>query len=93
MQLWRFLLDLLTDARRRSVIRWQFGPDCAEGEFVMAEPEAVARLWGETKKKVGGAVPCHCLGTLSITTQQKDMHHPFSWVGFVNAQGCLQYFF
>ena len=50
-QLWRFLLDLLTDARRRSIIKWQFGPNCADGEFVMLEPEEVAKAWGETKKK------------------------------------------
>ena len=42
-QLWRFLLDLLTDSRRRSIIKWQFGPNCADGEFVMLEPESVAR--------------------------------------------------
>ena len=50
-QLWRFLLDLLTDSRRRSIIKWQFGPNCADGEFVMLEPEEVAKAWGETKKK------------------------------------------
>ena len=50
-QLWRFLLDLLTDSRRRGIIRWQFGANCVDGEFVMLEPESVARLWGETKKK------------------------------------------
>jgi hypothetical protein len=35
----------------RSVIRWSLGSGCHEGEFVMSEPEAVAKLWGQQKGK------------------------------------------
>lgn len=76
VQLWRFLLDILTDYRYRydpksvkgvcsysgwssknhflnyrDIIRWSFGEGCREGEFIMTEPEGVARLWGQQKGK------------------------------------------
>jgi len=47
IQLWQFLLELLTDAAFREVIQW-IGE---EGEFELVNPEAVARLWGERKCK------------------------------------------
>ncbi len=47
VQLWQFLLELLTDKEHRSVIRWEGD----EGEFKLHEPEEVARLWGERKGK------------------------------------------
>jgi len=47
IQLWQFLLELLTDGAFRQVIRWVGD----EGEFQFMNPEAVARLWGERKSK------------------------------------------
>ncbi|GBP00906.1 DNA-binding protein Ets97D [Eumeta japonica] len=47
IQLWQFLLELLTSAEYFDVIRW-YGPD---GEFKLLEPERVARLWGARKHK------------------------------------------
>lgn len=47
VQLWQFLLDLLTDASYRSVIFW-IGND---GEFKLNDPELVAQLWGQRKGK------------------------------------------
>ena len=36
----------------RKIIRWSLGEGCHDGEFVMSEPEGVARLWGQQKGKV-----------------------------------------
>ncbi|XP_046658690.1 DNA-binding protein Ets97D isoform X2 [Homalodisca vitripennis] len=47
VQLWQFLLDLLTDKNHREVIQW-LG---AEGEFKLMNPERVAHLWGLRKNK------------------------------------------
>ncbi|XP_053622193.1 DNA-binding protein Ets97D [Plodia interpunctella] len=47
IQLWQFLLELLTSADHYSAIRWH-GVD---GEFKLLEPERVARLWGARKHK------------------------------------------
>lgn len=47
IQLWQFLLELLTDRSAREVIQW-LGD---EGEFKLINPEAVAQLWGERKHK------------------------------------------
>lgn len=47
IQLWQFLLELLTSAEYFDIIRWH-GPD---GEFKLLEPERVARLWGARKHK------------------------------------------
>lgn len=47
IQLWQFLLELLTDADQRDCIQWQ---GC-EGEFKLINPENVARLWGQRKNK------------------------------------------
>jgi len=47
IQLWQFLLELLTDKEHRRVIQWQ-GID---GEFKLVEPEIVAQLWGARKNK------------------------------------------
>ncbi|XP_041971177.1 DNA-binding protein Ets97D-like [Aricia agestis] len=47
VQLWQFLLELLTSAEYFDVIRWH-GSD---GEFKLLEPERVARLWGRRKHK------------------------------------------
>lgn len=48
IQLWQFLLDILTDKEHRNVIQWIDG---YEGEFKLNEPEKVANLWGERKNK------------------------------------------
>lgn len=47
IQLWQFLLELLTDKEHRDVIQW-LGDD---GEFKLINPEVVAQLWGERKNK------------------------------------------
>ena len=47
IQLWQFLLELLTDRSAREVIQW-LGD---EGEFKLINPEAVAQLWGARKHK------------------------------------------
>lgn len=47
IQLWQFLLDLLTDYEYSSVIQW-ISPD---GEFRFIDPEHVAKLWGIRKNK------------------------------------------
>jgi GA-binding protein transcription factor alpha len=47
IQLWQFLLELLTDKEHRDVIYW-LG---SEGEFKLHNPEMVAQLWGERKNK------------------------------------------
>lgn len=48
IQLWQFLLDILTDKEHRNIIQWIDG---YEGEFKLNEPEKVASLWGERKNK------------------------------------------
>ncbi|KAB7498983.1 DNA-binding protein D-ETS-3 [Armadillidium nasatum] len=47
IQLWQFLLELLSDATNASVITWEG----TGGEFKIKEPEEVARRWGERKSK------------------------------------------
>lgn len=47
IQLWQFLLELLTDAECREFIQW-VGND---GEFKLNNPEGVAQLWGLRKNK------------------------------------------
>lgn len=47
IQLWQFLLELLTDKENREVIHWQGD----EGEFKLSNPEIVAQLWGARKNK------------------------------------------
>lgn len=47
IQLWQFLLELLTDREHRDAIRWVG----TEGEFKLNQPEAVAQLWGARKNK------------------------------------------
>ena len=45
VQIWQFLLELLTDKEHRNKIHW-IGD---EGEFELKNPEAVAELWGIRK--------------------------------------------
>lgn len=47
IQLWQFLLELLTDKEYRNEIQWVG----TEGEFKLNQPEAVAQLWGARKNK------------------------------------------
>ena len=47
IQLWQFLLELLTDKEHKNAIQW-VGHD---GEFKLSQPEAVAQLWGARKNK------------------------------------------
>lgn len=47
VQLWQFLLEILTDCEHTDVIEWVG----TEGEFKLTDPDRVARLWGEKKNK------------------------------------------
>jgi GA-binding protein transcription factor alpha len=47
IQLWQFLLEILTDREHRDKIQW-LG---TTGEFKLSNPELVAQLWGERKNK------------------------------------------
>ncbi|ELK02711.1 ETS translocation variant 3 [Pteropus alecto] len=48
IQLWHFILELLQKEEFRHVIAWQQGE---YGEFVIKDPDKVARLWGRRKCK------------------------------------------
>ncbi|KAK2709323.1 DNA-binding protein Ets97D-like isoform X2 [Artemia franciscana] len=50
VQLWQFLLDLLTSWEHRWAITWVPDKGC-EGEFILLDPERVAELWGSKKNK------------------------------------------
>lgn len=45
LQLWPFLIELLTNKEAKSLIRWVG----FEGEFEFLDPEQVARMWGQQK--------------------------------------------
>ncbi|KAI0225050.1 GA-binding protein alpha chain [Lamellibrachia satsuma] len=47
IQLWQFLLEMLTDKDYQEVIHWVGD----EGEFKLNNPEMVAQLWGQRKNK------------------------------------------
>uniref|UniRef100_H2YN35 ETS domain-containing protein n=1 Tax=Ciona savignyi TaxID=51511 RepID=H2YN35_CIOSA len=47
IQLWQFLLELLSDPANASCITWEG----TSGEFKMVDPDEVARRWGERKSK------------------------------------------
>jgi Ets-domain/Sterile alpha motif (SAM)/Pointed domain len=47
IQLWQFLLELLTSKEHREYIQWSGN----EGEFRLLNAEVVAQLWGERKHK------------------------------------------
>ncbi|XP_006013339.1 retroviral integration site protein Fli-1 homolog isoform X2 [Latimeria chalumnae] len=47
IQLWQFLLELLSDSTNASCITWEG----TNGEFKMTDPDEVARRWGERKSK------------------------------------------
>ncbi|KAK6292668.1 hypothetical protein J4Q44_G00372530 [Coregonus suidteri] len=47
IQLWQFLLELLSDSANMSCIAWEG----TNGEFKLIEPDEVARRWGERKSK------------------------------------------
>ncbi|KFQ95846.1 ETS domain-containing transcription factor ERF, partial [Nipponia nippon] len=47
IQLWHFILELLRKEEYREVIAWQGD----YGEFVIKDPDEVARLWGVRKCK------------------------------------------
>ncbi|XP_057285321.1 ETS domain-containing transcription factor ERF-like [Pezoporus wallicus] len=47
IQLWHFILELLRQERYRELIAWQGD----YGEFVIKDPDEVARLWGVRKCK------------------------------------------
>lgn len=47
IQLWQFLLELLTDADYRDYIQWTG----YNSEFKLCNPEMVAQLWGQRKNK------------------------------------------
>lgn len=47
IQLWQFLLELLTERNMSHIICWVGD----EGAFKLVDPEKVAQLWGERKNK------------------------------------------
>ena len=47
IQLWQFLLELLSDPTHSKCITWEG----TNGEFKMVDPDDVARRWGERKSK------------------------------------------
>ncbi|XP_048859679.1 retroviral integration site protein Fli-1 homolog isoform X2 [Brienomyrus brachyistius] len=47
IQLWQFLLELLSDNNNANIITWEG----SNGEFKMTDPDEVARRWGERKSK------------------------------------------
>uniref|UniRef100_A0A4W5NL75 ETS transcription factor ERG n=1 Tax=Hucho hucho TaxID=62062 RepID=A0A4W5NL75_9TELE len=47
IQLWQFLLELLSDSANSGCITWEG----TNGEFKMTDPDEVARRWGERKSK------------------------------------------
>lgn len=47
IQLWQFLLEILTDFNYQTIIQWI----SYDGEFKLLDPEKVARLWGLRKNK------------------------------------------
>lgn len=64
IQLWQFLLELLTDKDSRDCISWVG----EEGEFKLNQPELVAQKWGQRKnkptmnyEKLSRALRCECI--------------------------------
>ncbi|KAK7487976.1 hypothetical protein BaRGS_00020721, partial [Batillaria attramentaria] len=47
LQLWQFLLELLTESRNESCIKWDGG----DGLFTLTDPDEVARRWGCRRNK------------------------------------------
>ncbi|XP_050396633.2 transcriptional regulator ERG homolog [Patella vulgata] len=47
IQLWQFLLELLSDSRNATCITWEG----TNGEFKLVDPDETARRWGERKSK------------------------------------------
>uniref|UniRef100_A0A7E4ZRP6 ETS domain-containing protein n=1 Tax=Panagrellus redivivus TaxID=6233 RepID=A0A7E4ZRP6_PANRE len=47
IQLWQFLMELLSDQGNSNVITWEG----TQGEFKLVDPDDVARRWGERKSK------------------------------------------
>jgi len=47
IQLWQFLLELLSDSNNNGCISWEGN----NGEFKLVDPDEVARKWGERKNK------------------------------------------
>lgn len=47
IQLWQFLLELLSDSTNTAIINWEG----TNGEFKLTDPDEVARKWGERKSK------------------------------------------
>ena len=47
IQLWQFLLELLSDPNHAGVITWEG----TNGEFKISDPDECARRWGERKSK------------------------------------------
>ncbi|KAI1285952.1 DNA-binding protein D-ETS-3 [Halotydeus destructor] len=47
IQLWQFLLELLSDSSNTAYITWEG----TNGEFKLTDPDEVARRWGERKSK------------------------------------------
>merc|ERR1712113_665065 len=65
VQLWQFLLELLTEKDHCEVIHW-CGDD---GEFKLRDPEVVAQLWGTRKNKPNMNYE-NLVGLFAITTME-----------------------
>ena len=50
IELWAFLLKLLKDQQHKDIIDWT---DVQEGEFILSDHEAVAKMWGKCRNKAG----------------------------------------
>ena len=82
IQLWQFLLELLTDKSSRHLIMW-VGEN---GEFKLNDPEQVAQQWGRRKNKP--AMNYEKLSRALRYYYDGDMIHKVHGKRFVEKLGC-----
>uniref|UniRef100_A0A182K7A8 ETS domain-containing protein n=1 Tax=Anopheles christyi TaxID=43041 RepID=A0A182K7A8_9DIPT len=70
IQLWQFLLELLSDSTNATCITWEG----TNGEFKLTDPDEVARRWGERKSKPNMNYD-KLSRALSPTISHHDWHH------------------
>ena len=51
IQLWQFLLELLSDSGNSSCIAWKQDACTSSGEFQITDPAELSRRWGQRKGK------------------------------------------
>ncbi|NXT40231.1 ETV3L protein, partial [Pelecanoides urinatrix] len=83
IQLWHFILELLQKEEFRHVIAWQQGE---YGEFVIKDPDEVARLWGRRRwkpqmnyDKLSRALRCYYNKRILRKTKGKRFTHKFNF--------------